>query len=140
MNRSQLVLATKIIVAACLLGCAPIPVDGRYSWDRRTDFSEFKTFAIPEVSEDIFSTPESSARFRTAMVSALVAKGFTENPENPDFLVRAAPVDTYREMYALAGNIEIPKAMLRVTFFRPSGGYNIYEAARRHVAAAHACA
>jgi hypothetical protein len=129
MNVSQLTLATTIFLAACLLGCAPIPVEGRYSYESNTDFSKFRSFAFADLSDDIFSTPESTARFRTAMVSALSAKGFTENPENPDFLIMAAPVSTYREMYALAGNIEIPKAMLRVSFRRPSGGLNIYEGA-----------
>ncbi len=129
MNISQLILATKIIVAAGLLGCAPFPVEGRYSYETATDFSEFESFALAEVDEGIFSTPESTARFRMAMVRALSAKGYTENPKNPDFLVVAAPVETYREMYVLSGNVVIPTGMLRVSFLRPSGGGHIYEAA-----------
>jgi hypothetical protein len=124
-----LATATAIVLTAGLLGCAPIPVEGRYSWDSHTDFSEFKTFAFGNVAVDVFSTPESTTRFRTAMASALIAKGFLPNKEKPDFLINALPVSTYREMYTLAGNIEIPKAMLRVSFRRPSGGLNIYEGA-----------
>jgi hypothetical protein len=129
MNVSQLILATKIMLAAALLGCAPLPVEGRYSYESETDFSEFESFAMVDVDEGVFSTPESTARFRIAMVRALSAKGFTENPKSPDFLVRAAPVETYREAYVLAGNVIIPKAMLRVSFLRSSGGRYIYEAA-----------
>lgn len=129
MNVSQLILATKIIVAAGLLGCAPIPVEGRYSYETATDFSEFESFALAEVDERVFSTPEGTAHFRKAMVRALSAKGFTENPKNPDFLVVAAPVETYRETYVLSGNVTIPTKMLRVSFLRPSGGRHLYEAA-----------
>jgi hypothetical protein len=129
MNVSQLILATTIIVATGLLGCAPIPVEGRYSYQSTTDFSKLRTFSFAELDDNIFSTPESTARFRAAMVSGLTAKGFTENPENPDFRILAAPVSSYREMYALAGNIEIPKAMLRVSFVGASGGVNLYEGA-----------
>ena len=129
MNVSQLILATKIVVAAGLLGCAPIPVEGRYSYETATDFSKFRSFALVDLRDDIFSTPEGTAHFRKTIVSALSAKGFTEDPKNPDFLIRAAPVSTYREIYTLSGNIIIPKAMLRVSFVRPSGGLSIYEGA-----------
>ena len=129
MNVSQLTLATKIMLAAGLLGCAPLPVEGRYSYERGTDFSELKSFALADVDEGIFSTPESTARFRVAMVRALSANGFTENPKNPDFLVLAAPVETYIEVYVLSGNVTIPTGMLRVSFLRPSGGRPYYEAA-----------
>jgi len=129
MNASQLVQATKIMLAAGLLGCAPIPVEGRYSYESATDFSKLKSFAMANLDEGIFSTPEGTAHFRVVMVRALTAKGFTENPKNPDFLVSAAPVETYREEYVYAGDIVLPKAMLHVTFERPSGGRNYYEAA-----------
>jgi hypothetical protein len=129
MNVSKLILATKVIAAACLLGCAPIPIEGRYSYETATDFSKFESFALADIDEGVFSTPESTSRFRIAIVRALTAKGFTENPENPDFLIVAFPVETYMEMYVLAGNVTIPTGMLRVSFLRPSGGRHIYEAA-----------
>ena len=121
--------ATAIVLTAGLLGCAPIPVEGRYSYDSHTDFSELRSYAFVDLSDNVFSTPQSTSRFRTEMVGALSAKGFTKDPENPDFLIYAANVSTYREIYALAGNIEIPKAMLRVSFVLPSGGLNLYEGA-----------
>jgi hypothetical protein len=124
-----LVLATKIMIAAGLLGCAPIPVEGRYSYETATDFSKLKSFAMTDLDEEVFSTPESTAHYRRVMVRALSAKGFTENPKNPDFLVEAAPVETYIEVYVLSGNVTIPTGMLRVSFLRPSGGKHYYEAA-----------
>ena len=128
MNVSQLILATTIMIAAGLLGCA-LPVEGRYSYETATDFSKFKSFAMADLEDETFSTPESTAHFRRVMVRALSGKGFTENPKNPDFLVLAAPVETYREVYVLSGNIIIPTAMLRVGFLRPSSGKHYYEAA-----------
>jgi hypothetical protein len=128
MNRSRLNLATVIVLAAGLLGCAPLTVDGRYSYGSQTDFSKFRTFAFADLTDDVFSTPESTSRFRTEMVSALTAKGFSENPDNPDFQIYTGDVRTYVEVYMHAGHIEIPKAMIRVNFERPEGGLNIYEA------------
>ena len=129
MNVSRLILATKILVVAGLLGCAPIPIEGRYSYMSTTDFSTLRTFSFAELDDDTFSTPESTKHFRAAMVSGLTAKGFTENSENPDFRIFAAPVSNYIEVYALAGKLEIPKAMLRVSFFTNPSEVNIYEGA-----------
>ena len=116
------------ILAAGLSSCSTFVVEGRYSYDSAIDHSALKSFALLPVDDSTFSTPESTARFRIAMVRALSAKGFIENPGNPDFLVRAAPVETYREMYALSGDIVIPTAMLHVSFVRPSDGKRVYEA------------
>ena len=129
MNVSRLIFVTTISVVVGLLGCASIPVEGRYSYLSTTDFSTLRTFSFAEQDDDVFSTPESTVRFREAMVSGLTAKGFTENSENPDFRIFAAPVHSYREIYAHAGHIEIPKAMLRVSFFTNPSEVNIYEGA-----------
>ena len=129
MKISQLIHATTIVLFACLLGCTTPVVNGRYSYESTTDFSELKSFAIVDVSEGIFSTPESSAYFRTTMARALSAKGFTENPKNPDFLIVVPPVETYVEEYWYAGNVRLPMALLRVNFVPASGGRNLYEAA-----------
>ena len=129
MNASQLTLATAVVLAAGLLGCAPFPVEGRYSYATTTDFSKLKSFALEDLADDVFSTPESTAHFRKVMVSGLSAKGLAENPENPDFMVHVAPVHTYREIYAHHGNFEIPKAMLRVNFRRSSGDVDLFEGA-----------
>jgi len=130
-KRTRLIVAA-ILVTAGLIGCMGIPVEGRYSYLRGTDFSELNSFALLETPTGVFSTPESTERYRTGMVRALSSKGFTENKENPDFVIRTAPVETYREVYTLSGNIVIPTAMLRVTFEVPNHGdesYSVYEAA-----------
>jgi hypothetical protein len=128
MKVSKLILATAIIVAACQLGCITAPsVNGRYSFLSSTDFSKFKSFRV-DVSEGAFSTPESGAHFREAMTRALSAKGLSEDPENPDFTVFVAPTETYVEEYWYAGNIQLPRAVVRVNFAPASGGLNIYEA------------
>ena len=128
MKVSKLILATAIIVAACLLGCSTTPsVNGRYSYLRSTDFSKLKSFRV-DVSEGVFSTPESGAHFREVMTRALSAKGLTEDPENPDFLVVVPPVETYVEEYWYAGNIQLPMGLVRVSFVPTSGGPHLYEA------------
>ena len=128
MKVSKLILATAIIVAACLLGCSTTPsVNGRYSYDRSTDFSKLKSFRV-DVREGDFSTSESGAHFREVMTRALSEKGLTEDPENPDFLVVVPPVETYVEEYWYAGNIQLPMAVVRVSFVPASGGSNLYEA------------
>ena len=63
------------------------------------------------------------------MLRALSAKGLTENPENPDFMILVPPVDTYVEEYVWAGDVQLPMAMLRVSFRPPTDPKNIYEAA-----------
>ena len=87
-----------------------------------------KEFVLLDVDDSAFSTPESTAHYRSTIVSALAAKGFTENRENPDFAIKTHPVGTYREEYiSVHGNIDFPKAMLRVNFLRPSSGAHIFE-------------
>jgi hypothetical protein len=128
MKVSKLTLATGIVVAACLLGCSTTPsVNGRYSYDRSTDFSKLKSFRV-DVREGDFSTPESGAHFREVMTRALSEKGLTEDPENPDFLVVVPPVETYVEEYWYAGNIQLPIGLVRANFVPTSGGRNLYEA------------
>ena len=130
MKASHLIHSAAVVLAACVLGCStPSLVQGRYSYDRTTDFSEVKSFAFPEVDESVFSTPESAAHFRTTLLRALSAKGLTENPEDPDFIILAPSVETYVEEYVWAGDIQLPMAMLRVSFRPPTESKNIYEAA-----------
>ena len=127
MKLSQLVLL--IILAAYLPGCSTFAVEGRYSYDSATDHSALKSFALLTVDDSTFSTPEGTAHYRSAMVDALSAKGFTEDPENPDFLIETIPVATYREEYvSLYGKIDFSKSRLRVNFLNPSpGAHHVFE-------------
>jgi len=119
-----------LVLAAGPSGCVTTTVESRYSYDTTVDFSVMRSFAMLPLDENDFSTPESTAHYRTAMVRALSAKGFTENPANPDFVIRTAPVGTFREEYNMldAGTFSLGRASLRVSFLRPSSGWHIYEA------------
>jgi hypothetical protein len=132
MKTFQFMLA--VILVAGLSGCAspsPSAVGGRYSYSTAVDYSVLKSFVLLPVEGGTFSTPESTAHFRKVMVSGLSAKGFTENPTNPDFVIKTIPVASYREEYVSihGGLLAFPKAMLRVTFVNPSSGVHIYEGA-----------
>ena len=122
-------LALAILLVAGISGCSTYSVEGRYSYDSATDFSVIKSFAWKNVDEDTFPTPENNAHFRSAMASALSAKGFTENQENPDFVIGTEPVKSYREMFKLyeGGEVEFEHKILRVNFIHPSSGTHIYE-------------
>ena len=128
MKLSQYSLMLVLVVS--LSGCSSYAIEGRYSYVSDINYSDMKSFVLLPVDDSDFSTPQSTAHYRKAMVSALIAKGLTENPENPDFAVQTRPIDTYREEYiTIYGNIDFPKAMLRVNFLHPSSGAHIYEAA-----------
>ena len=117
-----------LILAVNLSGCSTYSVEGRYSYDTTIDYTAMKYFVLLDVDDSAFSTPESTAHFRKAIVSALTAKGFAENTESPDFGIKTHPVGTYREEYiSVHGNIDFPKALLRVNFIHPSSGAVIFE-------------
>jgi hypothetical protein len=126
MKISQCILL--LILSVGLSGCSVYSVEGRYSYDSAIDYSAMKYFVLLDVDDSAFSTPESTAHYRRAIVSALTAKGLTENRENPDFAVKTQPVGTYREEYVtIHGDIDFPKAILRVNFLHPSSGAHIFE-------------
>ena len=92
-----------------LSGCSVYSVEGRYSYDSTINYSAMKEFVLLDVDDSAFSTPESTAHYRRAIVSALTAKGLTENKENPDFAIKTHPVGTYREEYiSVHCNIDFP--------------------------------
>lgn len=125
----SLILTT--IFASGLFGCASA-VEGRYGYRTEADYSRLNTFALLPFDEGKFSSPESAAHYRENMVSELSAKGFTENPENPDFLIDTVSVRTYTEHYVdIYGDLESQEAMWRINFTDPSTGESIYEAAAK---------
>jgi hypothetical protein len=117
-----------LILTVGLSGCSTYSVEGRFSYDTAIDYSAMKSFKLLDVDDSAFSTPESTAHYRGVIISALAAKGLTQNKENPDFLIKTHPVGTYREEYiSIHGNIGFPKAVLRVNFVRPVSGEHIFE-------------
>jgi hypothetical protein len=128
MKLRHLMLA--LMLAAGLSGCASTNVESRHSYDNRTDFSGFNSYAWVPENEAIFSTPASSEHFASTMESMLATKGFTLNSGAPDFLIGTHVVQSYVEVYrTYAGNIDVPKAMVRVNFLNPSSNVVIYESA-----------
>lgn len=126
-----LILAS--IFTSGLYGCVnSFVVEGRYGYSTEVDYSKLKTFSFLPFDEGMFSTPESAAQYRKNMVSELSAKGFTENAQNPDFVIDTVSVRTYREEYvSYYGNLESQEAMWRINFTNPSTGVAIYEASAK---------
>ena len=117
-----------LTLTAGLSGCTTYSVEGRFSYDSAIDYSAMKSFVLLDVDDSAFSTPESTAHYRRAIVSALVAKGLTQNKEKPDFVIKTHPVGTYREEYiTIHGNIGFPKVFLRVNFIHPTSGAHVFE-------------
>ena len=128
MRLTQLVLLG--ILALGLSGCSTFSVEGRYSYNNATDYSTLKSFTLLTVDDSTFSTPDGAVHYRSAMINALSAKGFTENTENPDFLIETVPVAAYVEEYvSIYGKIDFSKSRLRVNFLHPTPGeHHIFEA------------
>jgi hypothetical protein len=119
-----------LMLAAGMTGCVSTNIESRHSYDDRTDFSGMNAYAWAPEDEAIFSTPESTDRFHSAMDNMLVKKGFNQNSGAPDFLISTHYAGAYVEVYkTYAGNIDVPKAMVRVNFLNPSSNVMIYESA-----------
>jgi hypothetical protein len=126
MKLSHLVLA--LMLATGLSGCYSI--DARHSYDSTTDFSGLKSYAWVPLEHGIFSTPASAEHYQSTMENILGTKGINLNPEAPDFLISTHFVGTYVEKYkSYAGNVEFPKAMIRINLLNPSSNEVFYESA-----------
>ena len=128
MKLHHLMLA--LMFAAGMTGCASTNIESRHSYDNRTDFSGMNSYAWAPVDEAVFSSPESADHFHSAMDNMLATKGFNQNSGAPDFLISTRYVRAYVEVYkTYAGNIDVPKARVRVNFLNPSSNVMIYESA-----------
>ena len=117
-----------LILTAGLSGCYSI--ESRHSYDSSTDFSGLKSYAWVPVEHAIFSTPASAEHYQSSMENMLGTNGFNLNPAAPDFLISTHYVGTYVEKYkSYAGNVEFPKAMIRINLLNPSSNEVIYESA-----------
>lgn len=84
-------IALCVIISSAVAGCATSRTESQY--DRRVDFSAFRTFAWHESSAidiqgDIRNPEEIRERLAGSISSALRAKAFAPTPGSPDFLVR----------------------------------------------------
>ncbi len=123
-----------LTLATTLSGCTTT-IDSRHSYDTKIEFSGLKSYAWAPGNEPTFSTPKSAEYYQSTMNKMLAAKGFKLSPNAPDFLIRTHSVATYVEKYkSVYGNVNIPKAMVRINFLNPSSNEVIYEsAASAHV-------
>jgi hypothetical protein len=120
------ILALMLVVG--LAGCATSSVESRYSYDRNTDFSTLNSYAWLPGDEGSFSTPESAIYFRNTMDEVLAEMGFNLNPDVPDFLIKTLDVRSYVEKYkTYAGNFDVPKELIHITFSNPSSNKEIYD-------------
>ena len=123
-------LMLALMLAAALSGCALDNITARHTYNSQTDFSGLNSYAWAQGAEAVFSTSESAEHYKGAMENMLATKGFNLNPGAPDFLIKTYPVKTYVEKYTnYNGNVEFPKAMLRINFLNPSSTRVIYESA-----------
>ena len=123
-------LMLALMLAAALSGCATSDITARHTYNSQTDFSGLNSYAWMQGEQAVFSTPESAEYYKGAMENMLATKGFNLNPGAPDFLIKTYSVKTYVEKYTnYNGNVEFPKAMLRINFVNPSSTRVIYESA-----------
>jgi hypothetical protein len=123
-------LMLALMLAAALSGCATSNITARHTYNSQTDFSGLNSYAWVQGEQAGFSTSESAEHYKGAMENMLATKGFNLNPGAPDFLIKTYSVKTYVEKYTnYNGNVEFPKAMLRINFLNPSSTRVIYESA-----------
>ena len=123
-------LILTLMLVAGLSGCATTTIQSRHSYDSKTDFSGLNSYAWVPGDEASFSTSESAKHFHGAMDKTLAEKGLDLTPDAPDFLIRTHRVGSYVEVYkTYAGNIDVPKEMLRINFLNPASNEVIYESA-----------
>jgi hypothetical protein len=123
-------LMLALMLAAVLSGCAISKIEARHTYDSQMNFSGLNSYAWVQGNHAGFTTSESAEHYKSAMENMLATKGFNLNPGAPDFLIITYPVNTYVEKYTnYNGNVEFPKAMLRINFLNPSSKEVIYESA-----------
>jgi hypothetical protein len=123
-------LMLALMLAAALSGCATSNITARHTYNSQTDFSGLNSYAWAQGNEASFSTSESAEHYKSAMENMLATKGFNLNPGAPDFLIKTHPVKNYVEKYThYSGNVEFPKAMLRINFLDPLSKKIIFESA-----------
>ena len=123
-------LMLALMLVAALSGCAYNKIEVRHSYDSQTDFSGLNSYAWVHGDQDSFSNSESYEHYKSTMDNMLATKGFNLNPEAPNFLIKTHNVKSYVEKYtSVHGNVEFPKAMLRINFLNPSSKEVIFESA-----------
>ena len=123
-------LILTLMLVAGLSGCATTTIQSRHSYDSSIDFSGMNSYAWVAGYDTGFSAAESAKHFQSTMEKTLATKGLNLNPDAPAFLIKIHRVGSYVEVYrTYAGNIDVPKEMIRINFLNPASNEVIYESA-----------
>jgi hypothetical protein len=107
MKMIRLVILTTLVLIA-VNGCAPLTVN--YDYDTTADFTAMKTFVWMPSAGNAASDDLLVKKIRNEVNVQLQAKGRTEVPENPDFLIamQLSGKTTYGGSTAVGASIGIP--------------------------------
>lgn len=105
MNRSAW-FAVAVLIA--VIGCSPLTVN--YDYDTAADFTAMKTFGWMPPAGNAVSDDLLVKRIRSAVNAQLQAKGRTEVPQNPDFLIamQLSGKTTYGGSTGVGASVGIP--------------------------------
>lgn len=113
-------------VVALLPGC--FSTSSTVKYDSETDFGSLKTYTWTDDATDAFQLGANAQQFVNAVNAGLEAKGFKSVPDNADFSIHIHPVESHRDAYkSVRGNVDFPKAVIRVEFANPKTGKPIWE-------------
>ena len=97
-----------IAVLIAVIGCSPLTVN--YDYDTAADFTVMKTFGWMPPAGNAVSDDLLVKRIRSAVNAQLQAKGRTEVPENPDFMIamQLSGKTTYGGSTGVGASVGIP--------------------------------
>ena len=99
-----------VAVLIAVIGCSSIPLTVNYDYDTAADFTAMKTFGWMPPAGNAVGDDLLVKRIRSSVNSQLQAKGRTEVPENPDFLIamQLSGKTTYGGSKAVGASVGIP--------------------------------
>ena len=97
-----------VVLLIAVIGCSPLTVN--YDYDTAADFTAMKTFGWMPPAGNAVSDDLLVKRIRNAVNVQLLAKGRTEVPENPDFLIamQLSGKTTYGGSTGVGASVGIP--------------------------------
>jgi hypothetical protein len=97
-----------VAVLIAVIGCSPLTVN--YDYDTAADFTAMKTFGWMPPAGNAVSDDLLVKRIRSSVNAQLQAKGRTEVPENPDFMIamQLSGKTTYGGSTGVGASVGIP--------------------------------
>ena len=100
-----------ILVSACT------SINGRCSYDSKTDFWSLKTYDWLPSAEEKFERSVNAESFESAVNAQLEKAGFALSSNDPDFLISTVNSSTYNEVVmSVYGKVEFPTGSARFQF------------------------